>query len=100
VKKSKLESGGKLASPFTDHSAFKSNGWEESDVVGDIQGVEFAYHVPFINALQSLGISTQAQPRGNHQNTLYEHRLPWMRNGKSMQVSECPVSQRHFVMID
>jgi hypothetical protein len=93
VKKSRLKPGERIASPFTDHSAFQSNGWEESDVAEDIQGVEFGHHVPFINALQSLGISTQAQPKGNHQNTLYEHRLPWLRNGKSMQVSECPLNQ-------
>lgn len=90
VRKRKLNPGQQIASPFTDHSALRSNGWEESDAVDEIQGVEFAHHVPFINALQSLGISTQAQPKGNHQNTVYEHRLLWMRNGQRMQVSECP----------
>jgi hypothetical protein len=100
VQKNRLEPGEEIASPFIDHNAFKSNGWEESDVAEDIQGVEFGHHVPFINALQSLGISTQAQPKGNHQNTLYEHRLPWLRNGKQMQVSERPLSHWHSVVTD
>jgi hypothetical protein len=100
VSKGKLQAGQTIASPFTDHSAFKNNGWEESDASEDLQGAEFELYVSFLSALKSLGISTQAKPKGNQQNTVYEHRLPWMRNGQSMNVSVVPASQRHYVVTD
>jgi len=100
VSKGKLQAGQTIASPFTDHSAFKNNGWEESDASEDLQGAEFEWYVSFLSALKSLGISTQAKPKGNQQNTVYEHRLPWVRNGQTMNVSVVPASQRHYVVTD
>jgi hypothetical protein len=88
VRKRVFEPGQKLASPFTDHSAFKSSGWEEWDALDLIQGTSFDSYVPFSAALQSLGISNKPQPEGKLEYTTYEHRLPWKRNGQTMNVSD------------
>ena len=88
VSKGVFTSGQKLASTFTDHSAFKSSGWEEWDALDLIQGTAFDTYVPFSAALQSLGISNKPQPEGKLGYTTYEHRLPWKRNGQTMNVSD------------
>ena len=88
VRKGVYTSGQKLASPFTDHSAFKSSGWEEGDALDIIQGPAFDWYVPFSDALQSLSISNKPQPEGKLEHTTYEHRLPWKRNGQTMNVSD------------
>lgn len=87
VRKGKLKSGERVASQFTDHSAFKSNGWEEMDAYRDDKGVVMAWDVPYTNALRNLGISDEAQPQGKQEQHIYDHTLPWMRNGQSMKVS-------------
>jgi hypothetical protein len=99
VQKGKLKSGERIASQFTDHSAFKSSGREEADDTEVIQGVFLPWVVPFSDALQSLGISNKARPAGKLEYTGYVHTLPWVRNGQSMQVSGCHASQRHSAMI-
>lgn len=87
VKKGKLRPGERIASQFTDVSAFKSNGWKETDGHRDARGVVMEWYVPFPNALRSLGISDTPRPQGKQEQQNYEHTLPWMRNGQSMKVS-------------
>jgi hypothetical protein len=76
-----------LASPFTDVSAFKSNGWDMRDSTPELLK-DFNGQAPFPTALKSLGISDKARPQGKHEFTEYEHTLPYMLDGKQERVSQ------------
>ena len=99
VTKGKLSSGGTIASQFTDVSAFQSSGWEESDATEKLRGEKgLGKKLHFVSALQSLGISDKAKPEGKQEYTKYDHVLPWVRDGQTMEVSGCPARQQLSVM--
>lgn len=93
VAKGKLKPGEQLASRFTDVSEFRSSGWDAMDGTPRLAQV-FVEYVPFLTAFRSLGISSEARPRGNNERMVYEHIHPWVRDGRTMQVSGC-LSSRH-----
>jgi hypothetical protein len=82
-----LEPDEQLASPFTDVSEFKSNGWNMRDETPALLE-DFNDQAAFVSALKSLGISDKARPQGKHEFTEYEHTLPYMLDGKEERVSQ------------
>lgn len=91
VKKGKLQSGGRIASQFTDVSALKTSGWNAFDDLEIMPQGVFELIVPFTGALQSLGISDAPRPEGKNDGTSFEHTIPWEHNRQPMKVSGFPV---------
>lgn len=81
------KAGDRLASRFTDVGEFRSNGWDLEDDTPELLR-NFDAQAAFGTALRSLGVSDKARPQGKHEYIHYAHTLPWMRDGKSIQVCQ------------
>lgn len=77
VKEKVASEGYKIASPFTNLDDLKKNGWNAINETNKIQK-EFALWVPFPNALEDLGMSDEAVPKGKNEFWSYDHVFEWV----------------------
>lgn len=86
IRKGLLQNGQRLASGFTDFSAFRRNGWDGVAKTA-LLAQSFSEFMPFLDMLRSLRISDQASPIGKNEYMEYEHTLPWQQGGHVMLLS-------------
>lgn len=93
--KGRLPPGSQLASRFTDYAQLSSNGWDGNDDTERLDSLDLCEYIPFLDALQALGISTKPRTDGMLELWGYEHNLPWTRHdGKRVEVRTHRLNQK------